>query len=315
MKRFIFVICAFAMLVAPNAALADSSASQKSTSAKKLDANSFIGMTTQALTSKYGKPARTEASEYGFTWYIYNQDYNNFFIAGVQGTKVVALYTNAKTLTYQNKFNLGSTKAAVKAKLGSPISYIRSGNTICILNNTNQKDIYSINGNYVMVIYDNIAGGKVTSILIVPQAAEDNALINHPVLSSAVVAAYQRISVEFINAIRVRNGLNKLTTDTLNGKLAVSRSTDMRDRNYFDHYTPAPKRLSPFDQAKKIGIKYTSMGENIAYGDHNAIIAHEAFMNSAGHRSNIMKAKYTKIGAGVAYGSSRYVLLTNIFTR
>jgi uncharacterized protein YkwD len=121
--------------------------------------------------------------------------------------------------------------------------------------------------------------------------------------------------VDLINSIRVRSGLKKLAVNSLDAQLAVSRSTDMRDRDYFSHYTPAPENLSPSDQAKSMGIKYSSLGENIAYGDHNAILAHEAFMNSAGHRSNVLKAKYTKIGAGVACGGSRYVLLTDIFTK
>jgi uncharacterized protein YkwD len=166
-----------------------------------------------------------------------------------------------------------------------------------------------------MVFYDIIKGGKVTSIMIVPQADEDNALLNHPELTSSLVAAYQRISVDLVNALRVRSGYRKLAVNTSDEKLALSRSTDMRERDYFSHYTPAPTSLSPADQAKQMGIKYSSFGENIAYGDHNAIIAHEAFMNSSGHRSNILKSGYTKIGAGVSYGGSRYVILTNIFTR
>jgi ABC-type multidrug transport system fused ATPase/permease subunit len=55
--------------------------------------------------------------------------------------------------------------------------------------------------------------------------------------------------------------------------------------------------------------------ENIAYGNHNAIFAHESFMNSAGHRSNILKSNYSYVGTGTAYGSSRYVLLSVEFMR
>jgi uncharacterized protein YkwD len=315
MKRLIFFVCAISMLMFQNLVTPVQADAASAPVIKSIDVNSFLGMRAQTLIKQYGKPTRTEPSEYGFSWYVYAGDYKNFMMVGVRDGKVVADYTNSKVLNYKGLFKLGSTKSTVRAKLGKPISYVRSGNTICILNNTDQKDTFEIKGMYVIVFYDNIAGGKVTSIMMVPKADEDKALINHPALSSTVVAAYQRISVDLINAIRVRNGLKKLTTNALDAKLAVSRSTDMRDRNYFDHYTPAPKRLSPFDQAKKMGIKYTSMGENIAYGDHNAIIAHEAFMNSTGHRSNILKANYTKIGAGVAYGSKRYVLLTNIFTR
>lgn len=312
MKRLIAVICTFVILFSQGILFPQSATAAGS--AKALDANALIGMTNQELTAKYGAPDRTEPSEYGFTWSIYNRDYTSFMMVGIREDKVVAIYTNIKALNYKKQFVFGSSKAAVRAKLGSPITYVRSGNTICILNNTDQKDIFPVNGNYVMVFYDKTIGTKVTSILILPQSDEDNAFITLPVLTDNLVAAYQRISVDLINAVRVRSGLKKLVTDSKNTKLAVSRSKDMRDRNYFDHYTPAP-RLSPLDQARRMGIKYSSFGENIAFGDHNAILAHEAFMNSPGHRSNVLKANYTKVGAGVAYGGNRYVLLTNIFTR
>jgi uncharacterized protein YkwD len=313
MKRLIFVVCALVVLLGQNVALPQTAVAAGAI--KSLDSNALIGMTTSALTKKYGSPNRKEPSEYGFTWYVYNKDYKNFFMAGIRDGKVVADYTNAKTLNYKNQFKLGSTKATVRKKLGKTVSYVRSGNTIYVLPNPDQRDTFKVGSNFVIVFYDNKKGGKVTSIMIVPQADETDALINRPELDSDLVAAYQRISVDLINAIRVRSGLKKLTSDSLDTKLAVSRSKDMRDRDYFDHFTPAPDRLSPADQARKMGIRFSSLGENIAYGDHNAILAHEAFMNSSDHRSNVLRASYKKVGAGVAYGSNRYVLLTNIFTK
>lgn len=308
MKRLIFVLCAVMLLLGPGVVIAEPA----KPAIIKLDAGSFIGMTEETLVTAYGSPARVEPSEYGFQWYVYNGDYKNFFMAGVQNGSVVGFYTNGKTLTYNGQFALNSTKDAVRAVLGKPMSYIRQGNTIFILNTPKQKDYFPVGDNYVIVYYDTVKDGKVTSIQIVPKALEDSAYLSHPALTADLEAAYQRLSVDLINAIRVRSGLRALKTDNLDTKLAVSRSQDMRDRNYFSHYTP--QKVSPFTQAKRMGIKYKSMGENIAFGNHNAIITHEAFMNSSGHRKNVLKSVYTKIGAGVAYGSKRYVLVTNIFT-
>jgi uncharacterized protein YkwD len=314
MKRLILVVCALAIVLAPAIAFPVTAEAAAKPAIKSLDANSLIGMATKTLTAKYGKPARVEPSEYGFSWYVYNRDYKNFFMAGVKGGKVVAVYTNAKTLNYKNQFKLNATRATVRAKLGKPISYIRSGNTVSILSNAKQRDFFDVKGNFVVVFYDTIKGGKVTSILIVPKDVETKAIATHPALSSSVLAAYARITVDLVNATRARNGLRTLKSNALISKLALSRSKDMRDRNYFDHYTPAPNRVSPFTQAKRMGIKYKSMGENISYGDHNAIFAHEAFMNSSGHRKNILKSAYRKIGTGAVYGGSRYVLLSVEFT-
>ena len=308
MKRLFFILIALLMTLGPGLAIAEPA----KPAIQKIDAAAFIGMTEEALIAAYGQPARVEPSEYGFQWYVYNGDYNNFFMAGVQNGTVAGFYSNGKPLTYGGQFGLNSARADVQAVLGKPIGYIRSGNTIFILNTPKQKDYFPVGDNYVIVYYDTVKGGKVTSIQIVPQAAEDDAYINHPELTAELLGAYQRISVDLVNAIRVRSGLRALKTDKLNTKLAVSRSQDMVARNYFSHYTP--QGVSPFTQAKKLGIKYRSMGENIAFGNHNAIITHEAFMNSSSHRSNVMKPAYTKIGAGVAYGSSRYALVTNVFT-
>ena len=312
MKRLIFIVCTFAILLGQNIVFP---VTADAASIKSLDTGTMVGMTQAALIKKYGNPVRKEPSEYGFTWFVYNRDYANFFMVGVRNAKVVAVYTSAKVMTYRGQFKLNSTKTAVRAKLGKPVSYVQSGNTVCVLNNRDQRDYFVSGSNYIIVFYDNIKGGKATSILIVPQADQDRVLLTHPALAAGVQEAYERISVDLINAARVRGGLKKLATDKLNTKLAESRSLDMRERDYFSHYTPAPENMSPFTQAKKMGIKYSSMGENIAFGDSNAIFAHEAFMNSSGHRNNVLKSVYTKVGAGVASGGSRYVLLTNIFTR
>jgi uncharacterized protein YkwD len=313
MKRLIFVSLAILTILAMNIAMPLTATAAGANTITSLDANSLIGMSAQQLKAQYGSPARVEPSEYNFNWYVYNRDYKNFFMAGVRGNVVVAVYTNAKTLNYAGKFKLGSSASAVRGSLGSPVSYVRSGNTVFILNNADEKDVIPVGDNYLIAFYDTVKGGGVTALMIVPQSEEDNALINHPALSDSLVAAYQRINVDLVNSIRVRNGLKKLTVDSKDTALAVSRSKDMRDRNYFDHYTPDNK--SPDDQAKKMGMKYTLLGENIAYGNHNAMLAHEAFMDSAGHRSNILRSNFTKIGAGVAYGGSRYILLTDIFTK
>lgn len=315
MKRFVFVFVALLLIIAPVMTGVNGTAAQAAGAPriKSVDAQAMVGMTAKALAKKYGNPVRREPSEYGFTWYVYNRDYKNYFLAGVSAGKVVAAYATAKTLCYGKLFKANSTKAAVRKQMGKPLSYVRAGNSIFILPNANQRDVFEAGDNFVYVFYDIYNKSKVTSVMVVPKAQETELLTQCNELSSGLTAAYQRISVDLVNAARAKNGLRTLKTDKMNTKLAVSRSTDMRDRDYFSHYTPENK--SPFDIAKKMGIRYRSMGENIAYGNRNAMLAHESFMNSKGHRSNILKKTYTKIGAGAVYGGTRYVLLTNIFSR
>ena len=70
----------------------------------------------------------------------------------------------------------------------------------------------------------------------------------------------------------------------------------MKDNNYFDHNSPTYG--SPFDMMKQFGISYTSAGENIAQGQQTPEEVVEAWMNSQGHRENIMNASFTHIGVG-----------------
>jgi hypothetical protein len=64
----------------------------------------------------------------------------------------------------------------VRAKLGKPVLYVRSGNTVVIVSNANQKDISSVGSNFVIVFYDVLAGSKVISLMIVPKTDETKAM-------------------------------------------------------------------------------------------------------------------------------------------
>lgn len=102
--------------------------------------------------------------------------------------------------------------------------------------------------------------------------------------------------LELVNAERAKNGLNALTLDSALSKVAEAHSKDMATRNFFSHTNP--DGLSPFDRIKNAGISYKTAGENIAMGQKSAEQVVEAWMNSEGHRKNILNASFTKMGLG-----------------
>ncbi|MCP6429200.1 CAP domain-containing protein, partial [Klebsiella pneumoniae] len=83
--------------------------------------------------------------------------------------------------------------------------------------------------------------------------------------------------------------------------LARNYAQDMLNRNYFSHYSPEGQ--SPFDRMKQAGITYSAAGENIAI-NRTVQQAEAAFMNSSGHRANILNSTYTKVGIGIAFDKS-----------
>ncbi|KMT20991.1 CAP domain-containing protein [Clostridium cylindrosporum] len=110
------------------------------------------------------------------------------------------------------------------------------------------------------------------------------------------VSALEAEVGRLVNVERQKAGLKPLTLDTTLSNGARAKSQDMADKNYFDHNSPTYG--SPFDMMKKFGISYSSAGENIAMGQPTAQEVMTDWMNSPGHRANILSAKFGKIGVG-----------------
>ena len=99
-----------------------------------------------------------------------------------------------------------------------------------------------------------------------------------------------------INAQRAKNGLPALKIDNELQKVARIKAQDMVDNNYFSHNSPTYG--SPFDMLKSFKISYKTAGENIAGNSSNSG-AVNAWMNSSGHKANILNSNYNYTGIGV----------------
>ena len=120
--------------------------------------------------------------------------------------------------------------------------------------------------------------------------------------SNSQLSAFEQQVVDLTNAERAKNGLSALKVDVNLSKVAREKSSDMQRNNYFSHQSPTYG--SPFDMMKKFGITYKSAGENIAMGQKTPSEVVQAWMNSEGHRANILNGSYTHIGVGhVANGN------------
>ena len=169
----------------------------------------------------------------------------------------------------------------------SAASYtVQKGDTLWKIaqkNNTTTKELVSLNPtlknpNYLTV------GQKLT----VSQNQQNT--------TTTQATSTQQEVVNLVNKERAKVGLAALTMDSALTKVAQAKSQDMKDNNYFSHTSPTYG--SPFDMMKKFGISYKSAGENIAKGQTSAQQVVEAWMNSEGHRANILDEKFTHIGVG-----------------
>ncbi len=119
-------------------------------------------------------------------------------------------------------------------------------------------------------------------------------------------SSYEKEVIRLVNEIRAKNGLGTLKEDWELSRVARYKSEDMKNNNYFSHTSPTYG--SPFDMMKKFGISYRGAAENIAKGQKTPQEVVNAWMNSSGHRANILNKSYTHIGVG-------YVKSGNIWTQ
>ena len=112
----------------------------------------------------------------------------------------------------------------------------------------------------------------------------------------ASVAAFEKEVVRLVNVQRTQNGLKPLTENWELSRVARYKSQDMVDRRYFSHTSPTYG--TPFQMIKSFGLTFRTAGENIAYGQRTPQAVVNAWMNSSGHRANILSASYTQIGVG-----------------
>ncbi|OIJ10796.1 serine protease [Anaerobacillus alkalilacustris] len=107
--------------------------------------------------------------------------------------------------------------------------------------------------------------------------------------------------VTLVNQERRKNGLSPLTHRADLKNVAHKKAEDMIKSNYFSHNSP--NYGSPFDMLRTFGISYQAAGENIAKGQSTPEAVMNSWMNSSGHRQNILSGQYDAIGVGFYHGA------------
>lgn len=128
------------------------------------------------------------------------------------------------------------------------------------------------------------------------QAPSGAAQSQNNTATSGTVSQYVQQVIALTNQQRTKNGLPALKTDTQLSGVAQKKALDMQQNHYFSHTSPTYG--SPFDMMRDFGVTYKSAGENIAQGQRTPQEVVTAWMNSEGHRKNILSANFTHIGVG-----------------
>lgn len=117
-----------------------------------------------------------------------------------------------------------------------------------------------------------------------------------PTNEESSLSSHEKEVVDLVNEQRSKHGLKPLKVSAELSRIARLKSQDMSDKRYFSHTSPTYG--TPFQMMKDFGVKYKSAGENIAMGQRTPTEVVTAWMNSPGHRANILNPNYGKIGVG-----------------
>lgn len=268
-----------------------------------------IGDNEDSVISRIGTPVRKDISEYGFYWYIYNQYEKEFAMVGIDNGKVCALYSNSINSTEMMNIDFEKDINNIRNEY-TPIEYKRKGNTRFIVDSKDEFDILKVDNKYITIFYDLHNKNKVSAYQIIKSDMEDSAKDIYPTYSKELQESFENQIVDLTNSVRDKLNLPRMEHSEKASISATKHSKDMGEKNYFDHQNK--ENESPFDRMKKEDIKYSVAGENIAAGQINAIYAHEAWMNSLGHRKNIL-GDYDNIGVGVSFGGYYKIYYTQNF--
>ena len=167
----------------------------------------------------------------------------------------------------------------------------------------------AVSKQYVKAVYPNSVGSS-TGSLSGGTTGSENSSSNNSGTTTAGLTSDELEVFNLINEQRTQNGLAALKIDTEVQNVARIKAQDMVNNNYFSHTSPTYG--SPFDMLKSFKVSYKTAGENIAGNSSNSA-AVTAWMNSSGHKANILNSSFNYTGIGVIKGSKYGKIYVQMF--
>lgn len=128
---------------------------------------------------------------------------------------------------------------------------------------------------------------------------------------STTFSEFEEEVIRLVNAERKKRGLSALVKSEKAMQTARIKSQDMAVNAYFSHTSPTYG--SPFKMMENHGLRYSAAAENIAKGQKTPVKVMESWMNSSGHRANILSASVTEIGVGATRDKNGTFYWTQLF--
>ena len=265
-----------------------------------------------AVLDTLGEPQLKLASQYGFEWYVYNKDYEQYVQIGIQDGEVVALLTNSENWQAPNGLGPDSVYRDVRDLYGRPLSYILKGNTRYMQpDKVEEISVYLRKDYYLTIYFDKYENNRIQAIQLIDKKVEEELKGFFGSPSKELRESFERQIFEFANVSRTLQGLEPFEWDDTAAQTARNHSRNMAVKRIFSHEIDGKTHAQRMEDN---GIEYTMAGENIAYGQKDSLEVHAGWMNSQGHRNNLLE-KYERLGVGVYIKSDGTPYYTqNFFT-
>jgi uncharacterized protein YkwD len=146
--------------------------------------------------------------------------------------------------------------------------------------------------------------------LTVKPGSNETVILPFKVMAPPPRPDLETLMLSWVNAERIKAGLNTLKLDRELTEVGRKHSVDMFQRGYFSHVSPDGK--GPFDRMKDDSVQFTNAGENIALAP-TLDIAHNGLMHSPGHRANILRPEFGRLGIGIVDGGKYGLMISQEF--
>lgn len=263
-----------------------------------------IGHSFDYALQELGTWDRNLFSRYGFDWFIYDTDYNNYIQLGVENNLVTGVLGASIGYAYENNIAVGMNRSDLEMAYSyGPLTELRKQipgeNTVMVytLDDEYKSTYLTAEGDYITYFFDSYESDKITAILVVDNLVEERTIDAFPLDTNELF--YKSIETQVFcltNAFRVQKGLAPVMWDQSTEIAASLHSKDMADNNYFDHTSLDGSSLG--DRLSSQNIIYVAAGENIASGFRDSVHMVNAWLNSLGHRKTML-GDFNYLGVGV----------------
>ena len=224
-------------------------------------------------------------------------------------TMIICIFTNSFGMQHYYKVDFSTglvTATTLNVRSGPGTNYgivatVKKNEYIRVFAGVGDWYIVQVEGDYVGAVNKKYIKAIYPISSNSNNSSNNNSSSNSNSTTTAMTTDEKEV-FDLINNQRTQNGLSALKLDTETLRVARIKAQDMVDNNYFSHNSPTYG--SPFQMLNSFKISYKTAGENIAGNSSNSS-AVTAWMNSSGHKANILNSSFNYTGIGVVK-SSKY---------